>query len=85
MSPRERVLTALNHHEPDRPPLDLSGHRSSGIAALAYARLRRYLGLPERPLRVYDPVAVSFWSAYPYPASSNSSIARSSLWPCQSS
>jgi uroporphyrinogen decarboxylase len=56
MSPRERVLTALNHREPDRPPLDLSGHRSSGIAALAYARLRRYLGLPERPLRVYDPV-----------------------------
>lgn len=56
MSPRERVLAALAHREPDRPPVDLSGHRSSGIAALAYAHLRRHLGLPERLLRVYDPV-----------------------------
>lgn len=56
MTPRERVLAALNHREPDRPPVDCSGHRSSGIAALAYARLRKHLGLPERPLRVYDPV-----------------------------
>lgn len=56
MSPRERVLAALAHREPDRPPVDLSGHRSSGIAAIAYARLRHHLGLPERPLRVYDPV-----------------------------
>ncbi|MBN1441736.1 MAG: methyltransferase [Planctomycetes bacterium] len=54
MKPRERVLAALNHVEPDRMPIDLSGHRSSGIAAIAYARLRRHLGLPERPIRVYD-------------------------------
>ncbi len=56
MTSRERVLAALNHQEPDRPPVDLSGHRSSGIAAIAYARLRRHLGLPPTPLRVYDPV-----------------------------
>jgi uroporphyrinogen decarboxylase len=56
MTPRERVLTALNHKEPDRVPIDLSGHRSSGIAAMAYARLRDFLGLPKRPIRVYDPV-----------------------------
>jgi len=56
MTSAERVLTALNHREPDRVPLDLSGHRSSGIAALAYWRLRQFLGLPDRPLRVYDPV-----------------------------
>ena len=37
-------------------PIDLSGHRSSGIAAMAYARLRQHLGLPARPIRVYDPV-----------------------------
>jgi len=55
-SSRERVLPALNHREPDRIPIDLSGHRSSGIAAMAYARLRDYLGLPNRPIRVYDPV-----------------------------
>jgi uroporphyrinogen decarboxylase len=56
MTSRERVLTALDHREPDRPPKDLSGHRSSGIAAIAYGKLRRHLGLPARPLRVYDPV-----------------------------
>jgi uroporphyrinogen decarboxylase len=56
MTSRERVLAALNHQEPDRVPIDLSGHRSSGIAAMAYARLRNYLGLPKKPIRVYDPV-----------------------------
>lgn len=56
MNARERVLAALNHQEPDRVPICFSGHRSSGIAAIAYARLRDYLGLPKRPIRVYDPV-----------------------------
>jgi uroporphyrinogen decarboxylase len=56
MTPRERVLAALNHEQPDRVPIDLSGHRSSGIAAIAYRKLRAALGLPERTIRVYDPV-----------------------------
>jgi len=56
MTPRERVLATLNHREPDRVPIDFSGHRSSGIAAIAYAKLRKALGLPERPIRVYDPI-----------------------------
>src|SRR5215472_14310259 len=56
MTPRERVLLSLNHHESDRIPIDLSGHRSSGIAAMAYARLREYLGRPTKAPRVYDPV-----------------------------
>jgi len=54
MTPRERVLAALNHVEPDRVPVDLSGHRSSGIAAMAYPKLRKYLGLAPKPIRVYD-------------------------------
>lgn len=56
MTPRERVLKALNHEEPDRMPIDLGGHRSSGIAAIAYAKLRSFLGLEQRPIRVYDPI-----------------------------
>ena len=56
MNSSERVLTALNHEEPDRIPVDFGGHRSSGIAAIAYHRLRKYLGLPEKPVRVYDMV-----------------------------
>jgi uroporphyrinogen decarboxylase len=54
MTPRERVLAALNHQESDRVPVDLSGHRSSGIAAIAYPKLRKYLGLTPKPVRVYD-------------------------------
>ena len=54
MNSRERVLAALNHQQPDRVPVDLSGTRSSGISAIAYARLRDYLGLEKRPIRVYD-------------------------------
>lgn len=56
LTSRQRVLTALDHREPDRVPVDLSGHRSSGIAAIAYAKLRQHLGLGARPIRVYDPV-----------------------------
>ena len=56
MTPRERVLAAFEHREADRIPIDFSGHRSSGIAAIAYAKLRKHLGLPPKPVRVYDPV-----------------------------
>ena len=56
MNSRQRVLAALNHEQPDKVPIDFSGHRSSGIAAIAYARLRKHLGLQERPIRVYDMV-----------------------------
>ena len=42
---RERILHALRHEPADRLPIDLGGTRQSGIAALAYARLRRHSGL----------------------------------------
>jgi len=54
MTSRERVLAALDHRQPDRVPIDFSGHRSSGIAAIAYPKLRKYLSLPPTPIRVYD-------------------------------
>jgi uroporphyrinogen decarboxylase len=56
MDSRARVWLALNHREPDRIPIDFSGHRSSGISAIAYARLRDWLGLERRPIRVYEPI-----------------------------
>ena len=56
MNSRERILTALNHREPDRVPVDLGAHRSSGISAIAYPKLRAALGLNPRPIRVYDPI-----------------------------
>ena len=32
MTPRERVLAAVNHRIPDRVPIDLGGMKASGIA-----------------------------------------------------
>jgi uroporphyrinogen decarboxylase len=56
MTSRERVLQAFAHREPDRVPVDFSAHRSSAIAALSYPALRKHLGLPARPVRIYDPI-----------------------------
>jgi uroporphyrinogen decarboxylase len=46
MTSRERVLTALNHRQPDRVPIDLGGNQT-GIHRLAYARLLELLGRRE--------------------------------------
>jgi uroporphyrinogen decarboxylase len=54
MTRRERVLHAIDFKEPDRVPIDFGGHRSSGVMAIAYAKLRDYLGLEKRPIKVYD-------------------------------
>ncbi|MFW5692901.1 MAG: uroporphyrinogen decarboxylase family protein [Thermoguttaceae bacterium] len=50
------MLTALRHEQPDRVAVDFGSHRSSGIAAVAYPKLRAALGLPARTVRVYDPI-----------------------------
>ncbi|MFH1129770.1 MAG: uroporphyrinogen decarboxylase family protein [Pseudomonadota bacterium] len=55
MTPRERVLSVLEHREVDRIPIDFAGHRSSGITAIAYAKLLKLLGMEGRPIRIYDP------------------------------
>ena len=54
MTSRERVQAALDHREPDRVPVDFGGHRSSGIMAQVYVKLRELLGLPPSKLYVYD-------------------------------
>ena len=56
MTSRERVLTAVNHQEPDRVPLDLGGSFVNSIHAQALHHLRRKLGLEDRPVKVYDAV-----------------------------
>jgi uroporphyrinogen decarboxylase len=54
ITPRQRVLDALNHIETDRVPRDLGGMLSSSISAFAYPRLVDALGLPPRRPKVYD-------------------------------
>jgi len=54
MTSRERLLTALNHEEPDRVPIDLGGTAVSSIAIPTYAALRRHLGLPDTPIQTLE-------------------------------
>jgi hypothetical protein len=55
MTSRERVLSALNHQQPDRVPLDLGSTSVTGIAASSLHRLREVLGLPPQTVRVHEP------------------------------
>ena len=51
MNSRERILTALNHQEPDQVPFDLAGSTWTGITHGAYQKLLEYLHLPaEEPV-----------------------------------
>jgi uroporphyrinogen decarboxylase len=54
MNSRERVLTTLDHREPDRVPVDLGGSVVTSIALSTCGELRGHLGLPERRLRVME-------------------------------
>jgi len=46
MTSRERLLTALNHEEPDRVPIDLGGNQT-GIHKFAYEALVKHLEMDE--------------------------------------
>jgi len=54
MTSRERVREAINHHEPDRIPLDLGG-LTTGINIYAYHKLLDYLGMREE-VKLLDPI-----------------------------
>jgi len=54
MTSRGRVLAAMNYEEPGRVPVDFSGHRSSGIMAIAYAKFKDALGITSGGIYVYD-------------------------------
>jgi hypothetical protein len=56
MNSRARLLTALNHREPDRIPLDLGSTQVTGIHSVAYRHLRACLGLPPVEPRLCDEV-----------------------------
>ena len=56
MTSRERVLAAVQHREPDRVPVDLGSTPSTGISAIAYNKLKKWLGITHGNTRVYDVV-----------------------------
>ena len=54
MTGRERILAALARRPADRVPVDFCGTDCSSVMAIAYARLRDFLGLEKRIPRVID-------------------------------
>jgi uroporphyrinogen decarboxylase len=54
MLPRDRVLLALNHQEPDRIPIDLGGTLVSSITVPAYDELVKSLGIHTETPQVLD-------------------------------
>ena len=55
MNSQERVLSSINHIEPDRVPFDLGGTSVTGVSAMAYNKLKEKLGI-DSPTRVFDVV-----------------------------
>src|SRR5512139_3431468 len=54
MNPRERVLLALNHKEPDRIPVDLGATIVSSITRRSYIDLKSSLGMPLEEIKMLD-------------------------------
>lgn len=54
MNPRERVMLALNHKEPDRIPIDLGSTIISSIHKNAYADLKDELGMDVETVSMCD-------------------------------
>ncbi len=54
MTPRDRVLAALAHEQPDRVPIVIGTSNTTGIKMGAFRRLKAYLGVTAPDRYVYD-------------------------------
>lgn len=54
MTSRERVIAAIHHRQPDKVPIDIGAAHNTGISVCALARLRKYLGLPDKDIPIYE-------------------------------
>jgi uroporphyrinogen decarboxylase len=54
MTPRDRVLAAINHEAPDRVPIILGTSNTTGMRMGAYCRLAAHLGMPVSGRYIYD-------------------------------
>ena len=54
MNPRERVMLAFNHKEPDRIAIDLGGSICSSIHRKSYLELKKYLRMEVEEIKMAD-------------------------------
>ena len=59
MTPKQRVLAAINHQEPDRVPLDLGGWVTT-MSVVTYNKLLKLLGI-DRQGEVFDWLRQNVW------------------------
>lgn len=59
MTSRERVLAAINHVQPDKIPFDLGGTGCSTAHVKIVEGLNKYYGLPDVPVTVSSPYAMT--------------------------
>lgn len=54
MTPRERVLTAINHEQPDRVPLVIGVNNATGIKMKPYQGIKEIAGIEAADRYIYD-------------------------------
>jgi uroporphyrinogen decarboxylase len=54
LTPRERVLTILNHETPDRVPIFLGASNATGISMPAYRNLKQLLSIKSQDRFLYE-------------------------------
>ena len=54
MTPRERIICAIEHKQPDRVPVDLGATGQTGMNASTLYRLRTALGLESKPVEISE-------------------------------
>lgn len=58
MNSRERVIKTINHHEPDRVPVDFGATGQTGINASTLLKLRKTLNLKDAAIYVHEPFQI---------------------------
>lgn len=54
MNSKERILSALNHREPDKMPVDFGSTTVTGMHCKIVEGLREYYGLDRHPVKISD-------------------------------
>ena len=54
MNPRERVLAAINHEQPDRVPICIGVSNATGMKMKPYRELKQLLGIDAPDQYIYD-------------------------------
>jgi len=54
MTPRERVLAAINHEEPDRIPIVIGVSNATGIKMKSYQGIKKLIGIDAPDNYIYD-------------------------------